>query len=138
MSIKTFKTKKFIKFAIFFLFTVQRVRSAVVRENLTPIREYLSTVKNRQKCSTLYRRVVVKGLRQCRTLQLGQVLPDPSTTFTAAKVCEGDMPVATVRSKNYYKYRPPLPPCQYDRGSLPPRHRAEERRDCPTWVSGYN
>jgi hypothetical protein len=31
-----------------------------------------------------------------------------------------------VRSKNYYKYRPPLPPCQYDRGlSLP---RIEQRR----------
>jgi energy-converting hydrogenase Eha subunit G len=38
------------------------VCGAVVGENLTPIREYLSTVKNRQKCATVYRRVVVKGL----------------------------------------------------------------------------
>jgi hypothetical protein len=38
------------------------VRGAVVGENLTPIGEYSSTVKNRRKCATVYRRVVVKGL----------------------------------------------------------------------------
>jgi hypothetical protein len=38
------------------------VRGAVVGENLTLIGEYSSTVKNRRKCATVYRRVVVKGL----------------------------------------------------------------------------
>jgi hypothetical protein len=38
------------------------VRGAVVGENLTPIGEYSSTVKNRQKCAAVYLRVVVEGL----------------------------------------------------------------------------
>jgi hypothetical protein len=39
------------------------VHGAVVGENLTPVGEYSSTVKNRRKCATVYRRVVVKGLK---------------------------------------------------------------------------
>jgi hypothetical protein len=35
--------------------------SGVVDENLMPIGEYSSTVKNRRKCVTVYCRVVVKG-----------------------------------------------------------------------------
>ncbi len=38
------------------------MRGAVVSKNLTPIREYSSTVNDRQKCVTVYSRVVVKGL----------------------------------------------------------------------------
>jgi hypothetical protein len=45
---KTFKTKKVLK--IFnFLFTVYRMRHAIVGGNFTPIGEYSSTAKNRQK-----------------------------------------------------------------------------------------
>jgi hypothetical protein len=53
MSTKTFKTKKVLKIFDFFFFTVLRVRGAVVGENLTPIGEYSSTVKNRRKCATV-------------------------------------------------------------------------------------
>jgi hypothetical protein len=50
---KTFKTKKVLKIFNFFFFTVYRMRHAIVGGNFTPIGEYSSTVKNRQKWVTL-------------------------------------------------------------------------------------
>ncbi len=57
MSTKTFKTKK-VYLKNFFFFTVY---GAVVGENLTPIGEYSSTVKNRQKWTTVYGASSLKG-----------------------------------------------------------------------------
>jgi hypothetical protein len=53
MFTKTFKTKKVLKIFEIFFFTVYRVRGAVVGENLMPIGEYSSTVKNRRKCAAV-------------------------------------------------------------------------------------
>ncbi len=83
MFTKTFKTKKVLKIFKFFFFTVYRVRGAIVGENLMPIREYSSTVKNRRKCATVYHRVVVKGLKG---------LPSPSyivSTHLLLKLTKG-------------------------------------------------
>jgi hypothetical protein len=60
--IKTFKTNKFWKFSSFF-WSVYRLHCAVVGVNFSPIGEYTSTVKNRQKWASVHRRVDVKGLR---------------------------------------------------------------------------
>jgi hypothetical protein len=46
---KTFKTKKVLKIFNFFFFTVYRMRHAIVGGNFTPMGEYSSTAKNRQK-----------------------------------------------------------------------------------------
>ncbi len=70
MSTKTFKTKKVSKiFEIIFLYSVEGAWWEV-GENLTPIGEYSSTVKNRRKCATVYRRVVVKGLKGLFTREM--------------------------------------------------------------------
>jgi hypothetical protein len=62
MITKTFKTKKVLNNFDFFLYSVEGA-GAVVGENLTPIGEYSSTVKNRRKCARyIYRHVVVKGI----------------------------------------------------------------------------
>ncbi len=42
-----------------------RVRSGMVGGNFSPIGEYSSTVKNRQKRASVHRRVGLKGLRCC-------------------------------------------------------------------------
>jgi hypothetical protein len=59
--LKLFQNKNDLQIFEFF-FTVYRVRGAVVGENLTQNGEYSSTVKNRQKCVTVNRGVVVKGI----------------------------------------------------------------------------
>jgi hypothetical protein len=41
---------------------VYRVRGAIIGRNFTPISKYLSTVKNRRKWVTVFRRVGAKGL----------------------------------------------------------------------------
>ncbi len=61
-TLKLSKQKKFWKFSNFFFCTVYRVRGAVVGGNFSPIGEYLSTVKNRQKWASVHRRVGLKGL----------------------------------------------------------------------------
>ncbi len=58
-----FQNKKVLKTLQFCFFTVYRVRGAVVGGNFLPIREYSSTVKNRQNCATVHHRVGVIGLR---------------------------------------------------------------------------
>jgi hypothetical protein len=62
MSIKTYKTKKDFESFQKIFFLQCRGTWCDSRRNLTPIREYSSTVKNRRKCATVYYRVVVKGL----------------------------------------------------------------------------
>jgi hypothetical protein len=47
--IKTFQTKIVLNIFQFFFCTVYRVRGAMVGGNFSPIGEYSSTVKNRQK-----------------------------------------------------------------------------------------
>jgi hypothetical protein len=44
-----FQNKKSFENFLIFLYTVYRVRSAVIGGNFTPIEEYSSTVKNQQK-----------------------------------------------------------------------------------------
>jgi hypothetical protein len=51
-ALKLSKQKKVLKFSNFFFCTVYRVRGAMVGGNFSPIGEYSSTVKNRQKCRT--------------------------------------------------------------------------------------
>ncbi len=59
MCIKPFNSN----FQIFFsLQYTYRVRGAIVGENLMPLGEYSSTVKNRRKCVMVYS-VVIKGLK---------------------------------------------------------------------------
>jgi hypothetical protein len=60
--LKLSKQKKFWKFSNFFFWTVYRVRGAMVGGNFSPIGEYSSTVKNRQKWASAHRRVGLKGL----------------------------------------------------------------------------
>ncbi len=59
--IHTFKKKVSKIFRVCFL-TVYRVRGAVCGGNFTQIEVYSSTVKNRRKCVTVFRRVGAKGL----------------------------------------------------------------------------
>ncbi len=62
-ALKLSKQKKFWKFSNFFFWTVYRVRGVMVGGNFSPIWEYSSTVKNRQKWASVHRRVGLKGLK---------------------------------------------------------------------------
>jgi hypothetical protein len=94
--IKTFKTKKFWKFSFFF-WTVYRVRAGMVGGNFSPIGEYSSTVKNRQKWASVHRRVGLKGkhfniLRQSYSLiNLTNILLLESTFNGALNVYRGTL-----------------------------------------------
>ncbi len=63
-ALKLSKQKKFWKFSEFFFWTVYRMRGAMVGRNFSPIGEYSSTVKNRQKWASVHRCVGLKGLKK--------------------------------------------------------------------------